>query len=138
MAKIRCFPFAALGVIGLLAAGCARGVASHPDPSAPRSAVAATALVPLELPAVAAPRDRGGGMPPREALSRSICPNDVVYTSTCMTDLHQQPREFWEAYQQEASALREGFLACWQIRNDFGDWVRASGRTSPERIARKT
>ncbi|WP_144243487.1 hypothetical protein [Azospirillum argentinense] len=72
---------------------------------------------------VAVPSGRGGDLP-AEASSRTTCPNDDIVGGGCLRFLHQQPREFWEQYQREAPALREGFLTCVQLRNEFGDWVR--------------
>lgn len=72
---------------------------------------------------VAVPPGRGGD-PPAETTNRTTCPNDDVVGGGCMRFLHQQPREFWEQYQREAPALREGFLTCARLRDEFGDWVR--------------
>ncbi|MDQ2106477.1 hypothetical protein [Azospirillum isscasi] len=71
----------------------------------------------------AVPSARGGD-PPAEATSRTTCPNDDVVYGGCLRNLHQQPREFWEQYQREAPALREGVLTCARLRDEFGDWVR--------------
>ncbi|WP_376958019.1 hypothetical protein ABNQ39_13270 [Azospirillum sp. A26] len=72
---------------------------------------------------VAIPSGRGGD-PPAEATGRTTCPNDDVVYDGCLRNLHQQPREFWEQYQREAPALRDGFLTCSRLRDEFGDWVR--------------
>lgn len=61
---------------------------------------------------------------PQSSLTRTTCPDDDVVGGSCLQFLHQQPREFWEQYQREAPALREGFLACSDLRDQFGDWVR--------------
>ncbi|TWA52113.1 hypothetical protein FBZ84_1408 [Azospirillum baldaniorum] len=65
-----------------------------------------------------------GSDPPAETTSRTTCPNDDVVGGGCLRFLHQQPREFWEQYQREAPALRERFLTCARLRDEFGDWVR--------------
>lgn len=57
-------------------------------------------------------------------LDRTTCPNGGRTDGSCLEYLHQQPREFWERYQQEAPALIDGVFACEEIRNDFGDWLR--------------
>jgi len=72
---------------------------------------------------VAVPFGRGADRP-ADATSRTTCPNDDVVYGGCLRNLHQQPREFWEQYQREAPALREGFLTCARLRDEFGDWVR--------------
>ncbi|WP_449233490.1 hypothetical protein [Azospirillum doebereinerae] len=59
-----------------------------------------------------------------ESTTRTTCPVDDVVGGSCVRNLHQQPLEFWQQYQQEAPALREGFFTCAKIRDDFGDWVR--------------
>lgn len=59
-----------------------------------------------------------------ESTSRTTCPVDDVNGGSCVRYLHQQPLEFWQQYQQEAPALRDGFFTCAKIRDDFGDWVR--------------
>ena len=60
----------------------------------------------------------------QSSLTRTTCPEDDVVGGSCLRFLHEQPLEFWEQYQREAPALREGFLACHELRNQFGDWVR--------------
>lgn len=72
---------------------------------------------------VAIPPGRGGD-PPAETTNLTTCPDDDVVGGGCLRNLHQQPREFWEQYQREAPALREGFLTCARLRDEFGDWVR--------------
>ncbi|MFL7905765.1 hypothetical protein ACJ41P_31875 [Azospirillum argentinense] len=72
---------------------------------------------------VTIPAGRGGDLP-ADATSRTTCPNDDVVGGGCLRFLHQQPREFWEQYQREAPALRERFLTCARLRDEFGDWVR--------------
>ena len=72
---------------------------------------------------VAIPSGRGSD-PPAEATGRTTCPNDDVVGGGCMRFLHQQPREFWMQYQREAPSLRDGFLTCARLRDEFGDWVR--------------
>lgn len=66
------------------------------------------------------------------SLNRTTCPEDDVVGGSCLRNLHQQPREFWEQYQREAPALREGFLNCHEQRNAFGDWV--SGKREDLRL----
>lgn len=72
---------------------------------------------------VAIPPGRGGD-PPAETTNLTTCPDDDVVGGGCLRNLHQQPREFWEQYQREAPALREGFLTCARLRDEFGNWVR--------------
>ncbi|ALG70108.1 hypothetical protein VY88_09385 [Azospirillum thiophilum] len=99
-----------LGVVaGCRQAGPARGIGQPYDGATPYR--------------LAVPPGQGGG-PPAEATGRTTCPNDDVVYGGCLRNLHQQPREFWEQYQREAPALREGFLTCSRLRDEFGDWVR--------------